>query len=137
MFPASLCSIVSRSLILCGGPCCSLLFVFHYLQMGLLRGQGWAESSQSVRFGREHDREFTQVTSTTNSSQQLEARGFLSWHRVRTLCTDRGCSGLKLGVTGKPEPAQPLVAPSVSGLQQSCFLPSVTGQILALPILCE
>lgn len=41
-----------------------------------------------------------QVTSTTNSSQQLEARGFLIWHRVRTLCTDSAHSDLKPHVTG-------------------------------------
>lgn len=134
MFPVSFCSIVSCPLILYPGPCCSLPFVFHHLQRGLLRGPGWAESNLSVLAGHMIENLPKFPTSTTNFSQQLEARGFPSWQRVRTLykdtlCADSTCSGLKPHVTGKPEPAQSLCASSaVPGLQQRCFLPTAQGR---------
>lgn len=103
-------------------------FVFQHLQRVLLRDHGWAEFSQSLRFGRAHLSDLTENlpkfhTPTTNCSQQLEARGFLSWHRVRTLSTASACSALKPCVTGKPEPASSVCASAASGLQQRCFLP--------------
>lgn len=56
--------------------------------------------------------------STTDSSQQLEVRGFLSWHGVRAVCTESICSSLKPCVTGKSEPAQSMSAYLISSF---CF----------------